>query len=50
MPESVVITGDKAPDPALNQQDNPNNQQQNNTPDPNHESQNLDMKGGHAHV
>lgn len=35
MPESVVITGDKAPDPALNQQDNPNNQQQNNTPDPN---------------
>lgn len=35
MPESVVIPGNKAPDPALNQQDNPNNQQQNNTPDPN---------------
>jgi len=36
MPESVVVKGDPTPDPALNQQDNPNNQQQqNNAPDPN---------------
>lgn len=36
MPNSVVVKGDPTPDPALNQQDNPNNQQQqNNAPDPN---------------